>query len=170
VPPVLGFHAEDGHVRDFDEFTSEHYGQVLRTVALAIGDRSRAEDATQEAFLKAFRKWRTVRSMERPESWLLVVAMNAERRRWRRVPVVVRGEVECIGVPDHAGAVSAAVSVDGALRLLTPRQRTAVVLRYLADLPISAIARALGCADGTAKATLHQALAKLRVELTDGEP
>ena len=43
------------------------------------------------------------------------------------------------------------------------------MLRYLADLPIAEIAQALGCAEGTVKATLHQALSKLRVEFTDGE-
>ena len=156
-------------MRDFDEFTSEHYGFVLRTVALAIGDRCRAEDATQEAFLKAFRRWRTVRSMTRPESWVLVVAINAERRQWRRAPTIAPGEPECGVAPDHASAVTTVMSVRSALEELTARQRAAVVLRYQADLPIAEIATALGCADGTVKATLHQALSKLRVELEDGE-
>jgi len=43
-------------------------------------------------------------------------------------------------------------------------------LRYLADLPIAEIATALGCAEGTVRATLHQSLAKLRVDLAGGEP
>jgi RNA polymerase sigma-70 factor (ECF subfamily) len=156
-------------VRDFDEFTAEHYARVLRTVALAIGDRGPAEDAVQEAFLVAFRKWRTVRTMASPESWVLVVAINAERRRWRRTPVIANAEVDVIATPDHASGVSTAVSVRDALAQLTARQRAAVVLRYLADLPIAQIAEALGCAQGTVKATLHQALAKLRVELHDGD-
>lgn len=156
-------------MRDFDEFAAEHYVRVLRTVALAIGDRGPAEDAVQEAFLVAFRKWRTVRTMANPESWVLVVAINAERRRWRRTPVIAGSDVDVIETPDHAGSVSTAVSVRDALGQLTVRQRAAVVLRYLADLPIVQIAEALDCAQGTVKATLHQALAKLRVELIDGD-
>ena len=48
-------------------------------------------------------------------------------------------------------------------------QREAVVLRYLADLPIADVARAMDCATGTVKATLHQAMRSMRVELDDTE-
>jgi RNA polymerase sigma-70 factor (ECF subfamily) len=156
-------------VSEFEGFVAEHYSEVLRTVALAIGDRARAEDAVQEAFLKAFRKWRSVQSMTKPETWVLVVAINAERRSWRRAPAVASWDVDSVSVRDHAGPVTTAVAVRDVLRQLTVRQRTAVVLRYLADLPIAEIATALGCAEGTVKATLHQALSKLRIELADGE-
>ena len=129
----------------------------------------RAEDAVQEAFLKAFRKWRSVRSMTKPEAWVLVVAINAERRSWRRGPVVASRDVDGVSVRDHAGPVTTAITVRDVLAQLTVRQRTTVVLRYLADLPLAEIASALGCAEGTVKATLHQALSKLRIELADGE-
>jgi RNA polymerase sigma-70 factor, ECF subfamily len=159
---------DSGIVDDFDAFVEDHYGKVLRTVTLALGDRERAAEATQEAFLRAFRDWRRVRSMAKPTAWLLVVAINSERRRWRRAPVVV-AVAEPMGdsVEDHAGVVATAVSVRDALDRLTIRQRAAVVLRYLADLPISDIADALGCAEGTVRATLHQSLAKLRVDLAE---
>jgi RNA polymerase sigma-70 factor (sigma-E family) len=156
-------------VSEFEDFVAEQYSEVLRTVALAIGDRSRAEDAVQEAFLKAFRKWRSVRSMAKPEAWVLVVAINAERRSWRRAPAVVSPAVDGMAVRDHAGPVTTAITVRDVLGHLTDRQRAAVVLRYFADLPTAQIATALGCAEGTVKATLHQALSKLRIELADGE-
>jgi DNA-directed RNA polymerase specialized sigma24 family protein len=47
-------------VSDFETFFEDHYAEVLRSVALAINDPGRAEDVTQEAFARAFRKWRTV--------------------------------------------------------------------------------------------------------------
>ena len=58
-----------------------------------------------------------------------------------------------------------------AIATLPPRQREAVVLRYLADLPLADVADAMGCALGTVKATLHQALKALRIEFeeTDDE-
>ena len=55
--------------------------------------------------------------------------------------------------------------MQAALAQLTDRQRAVVVLRYVADLPLAEIAEVMGCAVGTVKATLHQALAHLRVEL-----
>lgn len=120
--------------------------------------------------MRAFRKWRTVRGMARPEAWLLVVAINADRRRWRRVPPVDDGESAVDGrVDDHAGPVTTSIALREALDTLTVRQRTAVVLRYLADLPIAEIADALGCAEGTVRATLHQALTKLRIDLTGAD-
>ena len=69
---------------DFDGFFDEHYGATLRAVSLAIGDSGRAEDLTQEAFARAFRQWSTVSKLERPVAWVYVVALNAERKRWRR--------------------------------------------------------------------------------------
>jgi DNA-directed RNA polymerase specialized sigma24 family protein len=57
------------------------------------------------------------------------------------------------------------VSVRDALDVLAPRQRVAIVLRYLGDLQVAEVAKAMGCSEGTAKATLHTALAKLRTHL-----
>ena len=56
-----------------------------------------------------------------------------------------------------------------AITTLPARQREAVVLRYLADLPLADVADAMGCAVGTVKATLHHALRALRVELEEDE-
>jgi RNA polymerase sigma-70 factor (ECF subfamily) len=157
-------------VDDFAEFYREHYGAVVRTVTLALGDRQRAEEATQEAFTRAFRRWRGVRDMERPRAWVTVVAIRAERRRLARAPEPRELADDGMGAElDVSGAVVTRVQVGEALDRLTARQRAAVVLRYLADLPVADVARALGCAEGTAKATLHQSLAKLRVDLTEAE-
>ena len=52
------------------------------------------------------------------------------------------------------------------LAQLTPRQRQAIVLRYHADLSLGEVAEALGCRVGTVKATLHQALGRLRASST----
>ena len=70
---------------------------------------------------------------------------------------------------DATGALTTALDVRAALAQLTDRQRAAVVLRYRADLPIAEIAEVMDCAPGTVKATLHQALARMRVELEDAD-
>ena len=154
---------------DFEAFFEDHYTTVLRAVALAINDAGRAEDVTQEAFARAYRRWRTVSAMEQPVGWVYVVALNAERSRWRRERNAPdQGEAEAM-LADPAGPVVTTIVMRDALTKLSPRQRTAVVLRYLADLSVADIARVMGCAEGTVKATLHQALRNLRVDLEGSE-
>lgn len=160
----------DGEVQHHDEFAAffrEHYGEVLRSVAVTLGDRDRAEDVTQEAFARACRRWRSVSTMEKPVAWVYVVALNTERTRWRREQR--HPEMQPGDAIDPSGAVLDAVTLEQALDALTPRQRAVVVLRYLADLSTADVAAVMGCAPGTVKATLHQALGRLRVDLDGSE-
>jgi RNA polymerase sigma-70 factor (ECF subfamily) len=154
---------------EFDEFYESHFDQVARALTLAGGDRELAHDAAQEAFARALRHWRKVREMDRPDGWVYVVAMNQLRDHWRRTERrrgrVPRPEY----VADNTSAVATRVSVRDAIATLPPRQREAVVLRYLADLPLADVAAAMGCATGTVKATLHQAMLSMRIELDDTE-
>jgi len=152
--------------RDFDGFYAAHFDHVARAISLAAGDRELARDATQEAFARALRRWRTVRDMDRTDGWVYVVAMNQLRDHWRRLER--RRPTEQIAV-DSSGAVVTRLSVRDAIATLPPRQRQAVVLRYLADLPLADVANAMGCALGTVKATLHEALRAMRVELEEDE-
>jgi RNA polymerase sigma factor (sigma-70 family) len=155
---------------DFDEFYTTYFDRVARALVVAGADRESAWDATQEAFARALRRWRTVREMDRPDGWVYVVAMNQQRDRWRRderrraVP-----QSEADDAADNTGGIATRLSVRELITTLPPRQREAVVLRFLTDLPLSDVADAMGCALGTAKATLHQALQTLRVELDDTE-
>ena len=156
---------------DFATFFEEYYGSVERTVAMAIGDRARAEDLTQEAFVRSFRRWRVVSAMERPVTWVYVVALNAERKRWRRDAHTFGYDDRHDAIaPDPAAEVVTTIVVRDALARLAPRQRATVALRYLADLPIAEIAVVMGCAEGTVKAALHQALRNLRIDLEGSEP
>ncbi len=155
---------------DFGVFFEDEYGAVLRTVALAIGDRDQAEEATQEAFARAYRKWRTVSVTTRPAAWVHVVAVNAARTRWRRERDRATRSPRVEPLPDASDAVTAKVVVAQLLEQLPPRQRAAVVLRYLGDLTVPEIARALRCSEGTVKSNLHDALRNLRRDLDRSEP
>jgi RNA polymerase sigma-70 factor (sigma-E family) len=149
----------------FDEFFADHYDEVVRTMSLAIGDRERAEDAAQEAFAKAYRKWPAVAQMDRPVGWVVVVAVN-QVRRWIARTDRRFGPVEgATFATDPAQELADGVAIRRALDRLPPRQRATVVLRYLCDLPTTDVAEALGCSPGTVKSALHAALANLRVEL-----
>jgi RNA polymerase sigma-70 factor (ECF subfamily) len=156
--------------RGFDEFFTAHYDDLARTLTVALADRAAAEEAAQEALTRALRRWRHVRSLDRPAAWLYVVAMNHVRDRWRREHREPQfADERSAATLDPAGGVATAVSVRDAITTLPARQREAIVLRYLADLPLADVAEAMGCAIGTVKATLHQALGALRVELEEDE-
>ncbi len=152
----------------FEEFFRERYGEVVRSMRLLVGDHARAEELAQEAFARACRRWRRVRTLDRPVAWVYVVATNEARRGWRR-DQRAQSDVSMRPAPldDATAALTTALDVRAALAQLTERQRAAVVLRFLADLPIAEIAEVMDCAPGTVKATLHQALARMRVELED---
>lgn len=166
---------------DFDTFVTEHYRDVLRTVALALGATDVAEDATQEAFAKASFRWERVAAMDRPLGWVYVVALNAGRRSLRRrrddlgrLRVVgsdrsVGGQVAAgpAGTDDHASGIADRVTLAAQLAALPERQRHAVVLRYLGDLSIAETARVLRVTPGTVKASTHAALEKLRITLDE---
>ena len=156
--------------RGFDEFFATYYDDLARTLTIALADRSAADEATQEAMTRALRRWRHVRGLDRPAAWLYVVAMNHVRDGWRRDRREPKWDAEFDSpTPDPSGGVTTALSVREAIATLPARQREAIVLRYLADLPLADVADAMGCAVGTVKATLHQALASLRVELKEDD-
>ena len=150
---------------EFGRFFEEHYGQVVRSLTLAFGDRTIAEDAAQGAFERAYRKWKSVSQLDRPATWIYVVALRDARRGQRR-PDDPESDLSPSEVTFEEAAVTS-VAVHELLERLPFRQRTAVILRYLVGLRVTEIAEAMGCADGTVKATLHSALRRMRVDLSE---
>jgi RNA polymerase sigma-70 factor (ECF subfamily) len=154
-------------VSTFDEFFIANYDSVLRAMRAVVTNADRAEESTQEAFARALRRWRHVATMDRPVTWVYVVALNDERRRWRRerdgptLPLVLEPE------PDVAARIVTSLRLREAVMALPGRQRAAVVLRYFSDLTVADVAEAMGCAPGTVKATLHHALRQLKITLDE---
>jgi RNA polymerase sigma-70 factor (ECF subfamily) len=148
----------------FEALCREEYAAVVRTAWLITGDREEALDIAQETFARAYERWRTVSALERPGGWLQRVAGNLAiswRRRQRRhapgpAPDVVASPV--------AGPDSQLIE---ALRSLSPGQRTAIVLRYYADLSVEDTATALRKRPGTVRALTSQGFTRLRELLTN---
>ena len=134
-----------------------------RVAASVTGDAERARDAVQEAFAVAVRKRGSFRREGPLEAWVWRIVLNAARTDVRRT----------MRTPDHHQPASSngRPEHDAELRLalsrLPERQRTAVFLRYYADLDYAAIGEALGIADGTVAATLNAAHAALRTHLQE---
>ena len=153
---------------DFDEFFFEHYARVVGRCdsrAAVLGD---AEDAAQDAFAKAMLRWRSVSAMDRPATWVYVVAVRELRRVATRATVAARpNRSRRIDARSRRRGRRRPKSSSGRCALLRARQRLAVVLRFHADLTVPEVSRAMQCSEGTVKSTLHAALERLRVDLGD---
>lgn len=145
----------------FVAFYEANAADVQRLLAMMFRDADLAEEATQEAFARAYVAWGRVGVMERPAAWVRVVAVRVAYRRVRRTGGVMPSQTGVDVAELVATREMLRVAIDG----LSERQRAAVALRYFADLPLVDVARAMGCAVGTVKSTLHAALTRLGVEL-----
>ena len=134
-----------------------------RVAASVTGDSERARDAVQEAFATAVRKRGSFRGEGPLEAWVWRIVLNAARSDVRRsIPAVDYEEPAAAnGHPERDAELR------GTLARLPERQRTAVFLRYYADLDYAAIGSALGMRTGTVAATLNAAHAALRSRLEE---
>ena len=148
---------------DFTTWYRAQYPSVLAACAALSGDADVAREAADEAFSRAFERWERVGGMPAPGGWVCRVALNCLRRSLRR------RRYETMLLRRERGASARAVlprpDVWAAVRSLPERQRSAVVLRYVADLPEAEIAEAMGVARGTVAATLAAARKHLAVSL-----
>ncbi len=151
---------------EFERFFAATSPRVVAVLSVALDDPDGAREASQEAFARAFQRWSTVREMSKPDGWVYVTAMRVALRTRRTENLGYRnGVANADRVYDHGDEIERRVMVAELLATLTTRQRQAVVLRFAGDMTIDDVASAMGCATGTVKATLHQALLKLRVEI-----
>ncbi|HEY8738961.1 MAG TPA: sigma-70 family RNA polymerase sigma factor [Candidatus Dormibacteraeota bacterium] len=129
-----------------------------------LGEREMAEDAVQEATLRAWRRLRDLRSEDSFRAWYLQVVANECRRlrRKRRWPVRQPSDIASLVVEPPEHAVTADIDLSRALSTLTPDERQVVVLRYSLDLPLDEVAAVAAIPVGTVKSRLHRALSKLR--------
>jgi len=139
------------------------YEVFARVAASVTGDAERARDAVQEGFATALRKRRSFRSEGPLEAWVWRIVLNTARSNLRRTETA-----NSYDVPAPAnGRPEADVELRVALARLPERQRTAVFLRYYADLDYAAIGEALGISAGTVAATLNAAHNTLRTRLEE---
>jgi RNA polymerase sigma-70 factor (ECF subfamily) len=144
-------------------YFAEHERLVAALVWVA-GDPEVARDAADEAFARALLHWRRVGAMASPGGWTYKVALNVLRRSMRRATHERRlfdQHRPDLAIPAPAGEIWAVV------RGLPERQRVAIVLRYLLDLPEREVARVMGIAPGTAASSLAAARARLATWLDD---
>jgi RNA polymerase sigma-70 factor, ECF subfamily len=151
-------------ITSFEDFYAAEYPRVFRAATLTCGDPEAALDATQEAFKRAFSRWRRLQNEAWAGGWVMTTALNecrrARRRSRRDRAAAGRGEAGVQPPPDPRR-----VDLLSAIRTLPFRQRQAVVLYYLGDMPVAVVARLMGISEGSVKAHLAHARTKLRPTL-----
>jgi len=144
--------------------------RAYRLAGLLLGDRHDAEDATQEALLRAWRGLPMLRDPAIFQAWFDRILVNICRDRLRRKTVVRFVEIvdEEAGPPiaDPFRSVLDRDESLRALRVLDADERVVVVLHYWADLPLTEVATRAGIPLGTVKSRLHRALGKLERSMT----
>lgn len=173
--------AESIAAQEFAGIVESHRPQIFRFLLASLRDVDLAETLTQECFLKAHRNWKHFRGESSAMTWLMRIAINLQKDHWRNrrlqfwrqtrtnavdldeasdwLPSGERNAEEQILAKERVAQVWKAVGG------LSERQRTVFLLRYVDERELAEIAESTGLSEGTVKAHLSRALAKVRMEL-----
>ena len=171
--------ARAGDTEAFDAIVALRMMPTFRLARAILGRTEEAEDATQEAFIAAWRGLPSLREPARFDAWFGRIAVNACRMSMRRRPSTVVLSLETVPSRQSDPAadpwLSGVVDSDAlhwAIDGLPVHQRAILALYYLEDRPMSSVATILGIPSGTAKWRLWKARAALRAAMvtTDGRP
>jgi RNA polymerase sigma factor (sigma-70 family) len=167
--PELISSAAAGDADSFATLLEPLLDPAYRLAAVMLADRSLAEDAVQEASIKAWRKLRQLRGEAgslRP--WFLSIVANecrmARRQRWWSV--LKLADPPASGSGPEQGATS---DLHRALLKLTPEERLPLVLHFYLDLPLDEVARTMRISPAAAKSRIYRAARRLRSDLTPEE-
>jgi RNA polymerase sigma-70 factor (ECF subfamily) len=163
--------ARAGDRAAFDGLYAEHVGHVYAVCLRMTADAERADQLTQDAFVRAWRSLATFRGQSAFSSWLHRLAVNVvlederrTRRRERRVMIVA--DLELNDAPTRGGDADAGFDLERAIASLPEGARRALVLHDIEGYRHEDIAGMLGVAVGTVKAQLHRARRLMRERLS----
>jgi RNA polymerase sigma-70 factor (ECF subfamily) len=159
------------------ELFERHSPALLRLSDRLLGDRTAAEEVTQEVFVKVITRAHQYDGRAEVASWLFAIAANAcrdRRRKERRAAVI---PLEAVAEPAHKGegiesrllSRERKAAVRQALSELSEEQREALVLARYHGLPYSEIASVLGISVGAVKTRIFRAVETLKTRFTEGE-
>lgn len=173
--------AHDAAAEDFSRVVERHRPQIFRFLLSSTRDVDLAETLTQECFLKAHRNWGSFRGESSAMTWLMRIAINLQKDHWRNRRMQFWRKTQSNSVdldeasewlPSGESSVEQQLlakervkQVGKAVERLSERQRTVFLLRYVEEQELNEIAAATGLSEGTVKAHLSRAVAKVRLEL-----
>jgi RNA polymerase sigma-70 factor (ECF subfamily) len=172
--PDLILRARQGDAGAWERLVREHQAAAFRLAYLIVGDSQEAEDAAQEAFVRAYRSLHRFDQTRPFRPWLLSITANLARNRLRSAARYLGAlqrlvRLEPAGASAHGNGVSTAYAgkersqlLWQAVRRLGEADQEIIYLRYFLEMPESETAQTLQVAPGTVKSRLHRALGRLR--------
>ena len=157
----------DGPARPFEEVVAEHGPVVLRVCRALLGPDD-AQDAWSETFVAALRAYPGLRPDSNVRAWLLTIAHHEAIDLIRRRTRAPRPSADLPDTPTFDEAPDADPALRRAVAALPPKQRGAVVYRYLADLPYAEIAALLESSEAAARRSAADGIASLRTSYLKG--
>ncbi len=166
--------AKQGDQQAFTQLYEEHFDRIYRYVTLRIGDKTEAEDMTQQVFLNALRsissfKWKGIPFA----AWLFRIAHNQVvdylRKKKKQVATLLDDESVDSGDDNPQLTVERNLDIEQVLLAttrLTEAQREVISLRFASELPIAEVAKIMGKSEGAIKALQHSAIVALRKTLS----
>jgi RNA polymerase sigma-70 factor, ECF subfamily len=141
--------------------------RCLREARRILRDREDAEEAVQEAMIRAWRNQSSCRTPATPLPWLVQITRNealrlAARRQRRQANEVAETAPERLPGESGLDRMLETLATEQALSILRPEERTLIRLRYQEDLTQGQVAQRLGIPEGTVKVRLHRVRARLR--------
>ncbi len=181
VEPMTMATANDIAAQDFASIVENHRLQIFRFLLASTRDVDLAETLTQECFLKAHRNWSHFRGDSSAMTWLMRIAINLQKDHWRnrRMQFWRQASTNKVDLDEASEwlpsgersveqkmlARERVAHVWRAVEGLSERQKTIFLLRFVEELELSEIAQSTGLSEGTVKAHLSRALARVRAEL-----
>jgi RNA polymerase sigma-70 factor, ECF subfamily len=166
---------EDAYDGEVTELYCQYSCKVLAFLCGMGCDRGLAEEITSDAFIVARRRWADVRDFDHPAGYVFAVARRLRSKR-QKVHDGLAGEL-CSGFPetwqaggDLAQQVTERLAIVRALEMLPVSQRTAVCLRYVADLPEALTAQIMNVSAGAVKRYASDGKGALRKLLAEFRP
>ena len=173
--------AEENAAQEFSDLVARCRPQIFRFLLASTRDVDLAETLTQDCFLKAHRNWSQFRGESTAMTWLMRIAINLQKDHWRnrRLQFWRHAGNNAVDAEEASGWLPSRESsqeqqllarekvahVWRAVKDLSERQRTVFLLRFVEEMELSEIARITGLSEGTVKAHLSRALARVRAEL-----
>ena len=144
---------------EFEWVFRSTYPSLLTTTYLILHDRGRAEEVTQDAFVRLCERWRGITRIDHPGAWVRQVAIRKaiHQAKWSRLRFAEALSMDEPSAWDHLPDVDLAKAIAS----LSAQQRAVVALYYLEDLPVDEVAQLLEVSISTVKQHLHRARARL---------
>lgn len=171
--PLVAVAEQSRRADAFRMLADRHLDASYRLAHAILGQRAEAEDATHDAFVRAWHNWSSLQDTSLFEHWFDRILVNVCRNRLRHARQWRTQDLSAdlpLATTDDLGPTHDRGVLWPALAGLVPDQRLVVALRFYADLSIDEIASRIGTRPGTVKSRLHRALRELRATLDLADP